>query len=165
MTATERFFEMARKKAQRIVHATGKPFDNAISKKRPSLQGCVPTGIRVVKPLAHSARYGLRALPSGLPRGNSNAAVQNLCQQGLIWTVYILECADKTLYTGITNNMENRLAKHTNGTGAKYTRGRAPYTIIYTELHSTKGAALKREAEIKSLNRRQKWKLVATRPQ
>ena len=78
------------------------------------------------------------------------------------WTVYILECADKTLYTGITNDLENRMEKHAHGTGAKYTRGRAPYKIVYTELHDTRGSALKREAEIKSLNRNQKLQLALT---
>ena len=78
----------------------------------------------------------------------------------MLWIVYILECADNTLYTGITNDMENRLAKHAKGTGAKYTRGRAPFKIIYTEHHRTKGRALKREAEIKSLSRKQKLKLA-----
>ena len=77
------------------------------------------------------------------------------------WTVYILECADKTLYTGITNDMESRLAKHAKGTGAKYTRGRDPYKIVYCERHRTKGRALKREAEIKSLGRGGKLKLAA----
>jgi putative endonuclease len=79
----------------------------------------------------------------------------------LPWIVYILECADKTLYTGITNDIENRLAKHAKGIGAKYTRGRAPYKVVYTELYRTKGRALKREAEIKSLGRNQKLKLAA----
>lgn len=72
------------------------------------------------------------------------------------WTVYILECTDKTLYTGITNNMEERLKKHANGTGAKYTRGRGPYKVFYTELHRSKSRALKREARIKALSRKQK---------
>lgn len=76
------------------------------------------------------------------------------------WTVYILECSDKTLYTGITNDMEGRLAKHAKGAGAKYTRGRGPYKIFYTELHPTRGRALKREAEIKALGREQKLKLT-----
>ena len=79
------------------------------------------------------------------------------------WTVYILECADKTLYTGITNDMESRLKKHTNGTGAKYTRGRNPLILVYTEQHRTKSRALKREIEIKSLDRAQKLKLVKVR--
>ena len=77
------------------------------------------------------------------------------------WTVYILECADTTLYTGITNDLDKRLASHDRGTGAKYTRGRGPHKVVYTEWHRTKGRALKREAEIKSLNRTQKLELAA----
>jgi len=76
------------------------------------------------------------------------------------WTVYILECSDKTLYTGITNDVESRLEKHRKGTGAKYTRGRSPLKLVYTEPHRTKSRALKRELEIKSLNRTQKLKLL-----
>jgi putative endonuclease len=83
----------------------------------------------------------------------------------LPWTVYILECADKTFYTGITTDMESRLAKHANGTGAKYTRGRDPYKVVYTEICRTKGRALKREAEIKSLGRVRKLKLAAKKPE
>ena len=79
------------------------------------------------------------------------------------WTVYILACSDNTLYTGITNDLENRIEKHASGTGAKYTRGRDPYHILYTELHETKSSALKREAEIKSLRREQKLRLHSGR--
>lgn len=75
------------------------------------------------------------------------------------WTVYILECADKTLYTGITNDMAGRLQKHTKGTGAKYTRGRGPLKVVHTEVHRTKGRALKREIHIKSLSRTEKLAL------
>jgi putative endonuclease len=78
----------------------------------------------------------------------------------LPWTVYILECADETLYTGITNDIKARLKKHANGTGAKYTRGRGPLRLVHTELYRTKGRALKREVEIKSLDRIQKLKLL-----
>lgn len=78
------------------------------------------------------------------------------------WDVYILECRDKTLYTGITNDLESRLAKHANGTGAKYARGRGPHTLVYSERYRAKGRALKREAEIKSLGREGKLKLAAT---
>ncbi len=79
------------------------------------------------------------------------------------WTVYILECADKTLYTGITNDLEARLEKHADGTGAKYTRGRGPYKVVYTESHRAKGRALKREAAIKALSRNRKLELAAGR--
>jgi putative endonuclease len=60
------------------------------------------------------------------------------------WTVYILECADNTLYTGITNDLESRLAKHAKGIGAKYTRGRGPHKVVYSERHRTKGIFLSR---------------------
>ena len=76
-----------------------------------------------------------------------------------MWTVYILECADGSLYTGITTDMERRLAMHVNGTGAKYTRGRWPFKVRYTQSHDNKSSALKREAEIKALSREQKKSL------
>jgi putative endonuclease len=78
-----------------------------------------------------------------------------------MWTVYILKCADKTLYTGITNDLPERLAKHAKGTGAKYTRGRGPFKVLYTERHRTKGRALKREIAIKGLRRAEKLKLAS----
>lgn len=76
------------------------------------------------------------------------------------WTVYMLRCADGTLYTGITNDMDHRLANHVKGTGAKYTKGRAPFEVVFIELYPTKGLALKREAGIKSLTRKQKLALT-----
>ncbi len=76
------------------------------------------------------------------------------------WTVYILQCADLSLYTGIATDVKARMEKHENGTGAKYTRGRAPYTLLYTETHDSKSDALKRELAIKSLSRQQKLSLA-----
>lgn len=78
------------------------------------------------------------------------------------WTVYILRCADDTLYTGITNDLENRLAMHESGKGAKYLRGRTPFTLAYTEGYPTKSAALKRELQIKGLRRDAKCALCLT---
>lgn len=78
----------------------------------------------------------------------------------MTWTVYILHCADDTLYTGMTSDLENRLALHENGKGAKYMRGRTPFTLAYTESHPTKSAALKRELEIKCLSRADKLRLI-----
>ncbi|MGZ9107272.1 MAG: GIY-YIG nuclease family protein [Micavibrio sp.] len=75
------------------------------------------------------------------------------------WTIYILRCADNTLYTGITNNLQDRLKKHENGTGAKYTKGRGPFTLAYTEQLDSRSLALKREATIKSLNKSAKLAL------
>ena len=77
------------------------------------------------------------------------------------WIVYILECADQTLYTGITNDLDHRINEHENGRGAKYTRGRAPFKLVYTETHSSRSQASKREADIKSLDRTAKLKLAS----
>jgi len=77
------------------------------------------------------------------------------------WIVYILECSDNTLYTGITKDIERRMAEHENGTGAKYTKGRGPFKVVYSELQPTMSHALKREAEIKSLDRSAKQKLTS----
>ncbi|MCX5724251.1 MAG: GIY-YIG nuclease family protein [Nitrospirae bacterium] len=80
------------------------------------------------------------------------------------WIVYILECSDKSLYTGITNDLKRRLEEHRTGKGAKYTKHRSPLAVRYTEYQDTKGAALTREAAIKSLARSEKLTLIATQP-
>jgi putative endonuclease len=72
------------------------------------------------------------------------------------WTVYILRCADDTLYTGITNDLPKRIAAHESGRGAKYTRGRGPYEILHTETLEGRGDALRREAAIKAMDRAEK---------
>ena len=77
------------------------------------------------------------------------------------WIVYILRCADASLYTGITNDLGARLQKHEEGKGAKYTRGRGPLQLVFQETCSSKGAALKRERAIKALSRAQKLELLA----
>ena len=76
------------------------------------------------------------------------------------WKLYILRCGDGTLYTGITTDVQSRLEAHRSGKGAKYTRGRAPLELVYTEDCGTKGQALKRELEIKALSRPEKRKLI-----
>ncbi len=76
------------------------------------------------------------------------------------WLVYILECADATLYTGITNDLEQRIAAHNAGSGARYTRSRLPVSVVYTEDAADRGAALRREASIKRLTARQKRELI-----
>lgn len=78
----------------------------------------------------------------------------------MAWTVYILRCADGTLYTGMTDDMEKRLKTHNTGKGAKYTRARLPVEIAYTESCADKSAALKREIAIKKLTRKEKLKLM-----
>ncbi len=76
------------------------------------------------------------------------------------WFVYILECADGTLYTGITNNLERRLEQHGRGVGSKYTRGRLPVTFLYAENSIDRASAARREAQIKKLSRLEKIGLI-----
>ena len=78
------------------------------------------------------------------------------------WYLYILRCGDGTLYTGITTDVEKRLAAHRAGKGAKYTRGRSPLELVYRETCGTHSYALKREHEIKSLPRAEKEDLTNT---
>lgn len=77
------------------------------------------------------------------------------------WFVYVLSCADGSLYTGITTDCERRLNTHNTGKGAKYTRVRLPVTLVYQEPAADRSTATKREIEIKRLTRRQKLKLIA----
>ena len=76
------------------------------------------------------------------------------------WKVYIVKCSDKTFYTGITNNIKLRLDTHNAGTGAKYTKNRLPVILVYLESVEDKSNALKREMEIKKLNRSQNINLI-----
>ena len=78
----------------------------------------------------------------------------------LEYVVYMLRCADGTLYTGITTDLKRRVAVHNSGKGAKYTRGRGPLELVYAQICSDKSEALKRELEIKALKREQKRKLI-----
>ncbi len=77
-----------------------------------------------------------------------------------MYFVYILECGDGSLYTGITNNLERRFAAHQNGKGGHYTRGRQVVKFLYTEEHPNRSSASKREAEIKSWHREDKLALI-----
>ena len=72
------------------------------------------------------------------------------------WVLYILECKDGTLYTGITDNLQRRLNLHRIGKGAKYTRGRAPLVLRYVEPCESRSQALQREIQVKRLSRSEK---------
>lgn len=76
--------------------------------------------------------------------------------------VYILRCADDTLYTGYTTDPKRRLREHNAGEGAKYTRGRTPVDLVHLESYDTKSAAMSREYEIKQLRRNEKVELIDT---
>ena len=74
----------------------------------------------------------------------------------LTWLVYLLECADGSLYAGITNRLEHRLNAHNTGAGARYTRSRLPVTLLATQEHSDRSEASKAEMKLKSLPRAKK---------
>lgn len=76
------------------------------------------------------------------------------------WFCYLLECADGTIYTGITNDLDKRLAAHNSGTASKYTRSRLPVQLVYTEPHTNRASASQREAALKKLSRTAKLALV-----
>ena len=77
------------------------------------------------------------------------------------WHVYMLRCADGSLYTGITNDLARRLAAHRAGTASRYTRSRRPVRLVYRERRRSRSAALKREAAIKRLPRAAKLRIIA----
>lgn len=69
------------------------------------------------------------------------------------WYVYIVRCADRTLYTGVAKNLRERIAAHNDGAGAKYTRRRLPVKLVYSEAAADRAAAQRREWQIKRLSR------------
>lgn len=79
------------------------------------------------------------------------------------WYVYIIYCNDRSLYTGISNDVDRRIKQHAEGHGAKYFRGRKPLQLVYLESGHTRSTASQREAEIKSLSKEEKIKLIESK--
>jgi len=82
----------------------------------------------------------------------------------MAWVVYILKCGDDSFYTGITNDLDARVKAHSEGCGAKYTKGRGPFEIAYVEECDDRSHASAREFAIKKLSRAQKQKLLSVFP-
>jgi putative endonuclease len=78
----------------------------------------------------------------------------------MLYYTYIVQCADGSLYTGWTLDVEKRVAAHNSGAGAKYTRSRGPVTLVWSEAFLTQHEAMHWEAEIKRWTRKEKWDLV-----
>ena len=76
------------------------------------------------------------------------------------WTLYMLRCADGSLYTGVATDLPARIATHNAGKGAKYTRGRLPVQLVYSETGLNQGQALRRELQLKALPRRKKLAMI-----
>ena len=79
------------------------------------------------------------------------------------WSVYILRCGDDSLYTGISNDVVARLARHNAGKGARYTRSRLPVKLVWKRRVADQSAALKLEVQLKRLTRAEKLKLIRRR--
>ena len=79
-----------------------------------------------------------------------------------LWFVYVVRCRDGSLYTGVSTDVEARVARHNAGDGARYTRARRPVELLYIERKRTQSTALRREAFIKTLSRHQKLGLIAS---
>lgn len=92
----------------------------------------------------------------------SSPAENNPSTDSAGWALYIVECRDGSLYTGITNNLEKRLAAHNEGTGARFTRGRGPVKLVYSENCADRSAATKRETAVKKLSRPEKLLLICS---
>ncbi len=76
------------------------------------------------------------------------------------WFVYLLRCADGSLYTGIAKDVDRRCRQHNAGTASRYTRSRLPIALAYQEVHRSRSAALKREAAVKALSKQAKEALI-----
>src|SRR5438093_13592402 len=88
--------------------------------------------------------------PNGRPSGNE-------------WLVYMVRCADGSLYTGIAKDVTRRCQQHNAGTASRYTRSRLPVKLVYQEAHPSQSSALKREAAIKAMTRREKLAMIRLR--
>ena len=80
-----------------------------------------------------------------------------------MYYVYIIECKDETLYTGITTDVRRRFKEHLLGKGGAYTRSKKVKKVLYTEKYSDRSSALKREAEIKTFDRQKKLSLIKSK--
>ena len=85
---------------------------------------------------------------------------KGVAEPAAVWRLYILECGDGTLYTGVTNDVDRRVSQHQEGKGARYTRTHGPVALVYTEECGSRSQALSRECAVKSLPRRRKEELI-----
>ena len=128
-------------KGERFIARRAKNFLKKPGRLRPACAGGPP----------HAGPRRLCGRPQGFPAREVRK----------LYYVYMLRCRDGSLYTGSTDCVERRLAAHSQGRGAKYTRSRLPVELVYQESCPDKSAALRREAAIKRLSRREKLKLLA----
>lgn len=91
---------------------------------------------------------------------NEDNTTKKVVASAETWFVYVVRCADGTLYTGITKDVNRRCERHNAGSASRYTRGRLPVSVVYQETQASRGLALKREAAIKAASRQKKELLI-----
>ena len=104
-------------------------------------------------------RQRYKRMVSGMQRMSKRGATYG---GGKPYVLYIIECNDGSFYTGVTNDLERRLAEHNAGKASRYTRTRLPVKLLYTESCADRAAALVRECEVKRLSRKAKERLIAS---
>jgi predicted GIY-YIG superfamily endonuclease len=100
------------------------------------------------------------ATPYSIMSGQLGSPASSPWAAGDRWFVYVLRCADGSLYTGTAKDVSHRCRQHNAGTASRYTRSRLPAVMVYQEAHANRRLALRREAAIKALSRRQKVRLI-----
>ena len=108
-------------------------------------------------PMKPTYKRMLRAMEAKAAKKNPRKSV---AEPAAVWRLYILECGDGTLYTGVTNDVDRRVRQHQEGKGARYTRTHGPVALVYKEECGTRSQALSRECAVKSLPRRRKEELI-----
>ena len=114
----------------------------------------------MILPVCNMARGSPRKELPVKAKAKEDAVLKLKKQLAEQWFVYILRCADSSLYTGIAKDVDRRLQKHNAGTASRYTRSRLPVTLEYQEEQTTKSKALKRELAVKALSRKAKEALI-----
>ena len=133
--------------------------------------GRYPSGQRgqTVNLMVHAYEGSNPSLPTKFAEGefdpekttNRSFRRTSSMSKNVLWYVYILECKDKKLYTGITKNLNLRIERHNKGLACKFTKYRRPVKLVYKEAHSTKSEARKIELRIKGYSRERKLKLAS----
>jgi len=115
------------------------------------------TDSRARDPMKPTYKRMLRAMEAKAAKKKTRKGV---AEQAAVWHLYILECGDGTIYTGVTNDVDRRVRQHQEGKGARYTRTHGPVVLVHMEECGSRSQALSRECAVKSLPRRRKEELI-----
>lgn len=140
----------------RIIQDLGQTGKNLDAARHGRANQCWPSGF------ARSGHMGYTA-PMNQKMAQSASDAADDADPGRAFFVYIVRCADGSLYTGLAADVQRRVREHNAGRGARYTRQRSPVTLVYSEVLPSRAAALQREAEIKRRGRSYKERLIWTK--